>query len=285
MSRLFLLALLAGCATPREYPISVPAETIGIQLGPAAATQSWPRVFVSGQVEDSALIELVPYVGKRMVLNGAASEVRCAQWACQRLIETRPDAVFAIPSSPQITGVSSSVFATPFGTVPVTTVDQSTTFVAFAMRAMPAALPFTYNLVSGTVLDVVDKTAIKGGMLEGDTITKIDGADPLPPKDWPKWQYYSRILQHAPGDEVAIEWVRSGTGKMSGTVRLCAPRQPHLAVPDSIDVRFMPEIEEAEVDGRFVWRMASQPWAPYVTEDDFSARTPRVRANLNKPGT
>jgi hypothetical protein len=255
------LIALTSCSTVGERPFSLPAETIAAQIGPLESTGLEPRIFLADAIEEVALSELAPYFGKHFAFAEPANETKCAREATRRLIESRPDAILVVPDRPEMTGVSTSYFANPFapGIVMVASANYRTSFVGYAMRAMRARLPFTYHTVTGIVTDIPDKAAAPD-LLEGDVLTKIDGADALPPKSWPTWPFYARMLEHSPGDEIQLEWVRAGTGKMTGKARLAAPRSPHRAARDSIDTEWMPPIEQIDLDGRAAWRWTRSRW-------------------------
>lgn len=261
--RPLILLALAGCSTLRERPFSLPAETEATQLGPDTTTGRRPRIFLADAVDEGALVELAPYLGKQFSFGVPADEGRCARTAVHHLLESRPDAILVVPSRPEMTGVTTSFFANPFapGLVAMSNANYRTAFVGYAMRAMRARLPFAYNTVTGVVTNIPDNSATHG-LLEGDVLTKIDGADALPPKAWPTWTLYARMLAHRPGDVVQLEWVRGGTGKMQGTATLANPKAPHRTSRDSIDTSWMPPVEEFKEDGRIIWRIARTQWDP-----------------------
>ena len=85
----------------------------------------------------------------------------CAREVTWQLIETRPDAIYVVPSRSEMTGMATSVFFNPF--IPGFTMTSSptyqTTAVGYAMRALRVSLPFRRNLASGIVTDVTEKSA------------------------------------------------------------------------------------------------------------------------------
>jgi len=258
---LVCLAGFASCSTVSESPFSLPAETIAVQVGPQPETGLQPRIFLADAVEAVALSELAPYCGKQFAFAEPADETKCAREATRRLIESRPDAILVVPSRPEMTGVTTSFFANPFvpGLVPISSSHYRTAFVGYAMRAMRCRLPFTYSVTTGIVTDIPDKSA-SPGLLEGDVVTMIDGAPALPPKAWPSWTLYARLLEHKAGDSVEVSWVRAGIGKMSGKTTLAPPVSPHREARDSISTQWMPPLEHAVQDGRPVWRMTRTRW-------------------------
>jgi hypothetical protein len=266
MHKLFPLAtLLAACQTP-HVAFSLPAEAAALQLGPQAGTDLRPRVFLANRVEEATIAELAPFSGTHFAFTGDVSEARCAQRATPHLVEGRPDAILVAPGRPEVTGVSNSFFVNPWVPMTVTTFSTAnvgTKAVGYAMRAMPVSLPFAYSPTSGIVLDVFDRDAVAGGLIEGDVLTSIDAASACPPKDWPTWEFYSRMLQRSPGAVVEVSWVRAGTGKMTGTVRLAEPKRPHLKVTDSVDISYMPLMSvETSKEGLEIWRMSFKAWEP-----------------------
>ncbi|MBL8751398.1 MAG: hypothetical protein JNK78_19730 [Planctomycetes bacterium] len=248
-------ALFASC-TVSERSFSLPAETVAAQIGPSSATAKQPRIFLAAWVEESQLAELAPYCGKQITIAERADDARCIREAVPRLVESRPDAILVVPGRTEVVGATTTFYSNPF--VPLmmvsTTPEFSTNVVAYAMRAMRARLPFRYNTVSGTVLEIFDREATPG-LLEGDVLTGIAGADALPPKAWPEWPLYARLLERVPGDVVELAWVRAGTGKMNGTARLLEPVGPHRAAREAIAVSTLGRIEEVDVGGRLIWRL------------------------------
>jgi hypothetical protein len=269
------LLLLASCQSMPPM-FTLPGEAAAQRLGPDPATKAWPRVFVASHTEESTLAELAPYCGRHLVFTNAYSEVSCVRDAAVSMIEAKPDAVLVLTSAPQISGVNSSFFVVPFypGFVPLTTTTTGTATTAYAMRALRARLPFAYAASTAIVMDVLDRGAVTGGLLEGDVLATIDGAPAIPPKDWPTWTFYARMLEHVPGDAVDVTWVRAGVGKMSGKAKLLPPLAPHLKVADSIDVTWMPPVDVTELpDGRVEWWMSGRSWC----QDDEGRYKPRKR--------
>jgi len=70
----------------------------------------------------------------------------------------------------------------------------------------------------------VDEGAKPSGIQEGDSIQSIDGSDVRPrmPQDVAPW--LAAALRHKPGNEVAVEWIRPGTGRMRGRLILQRPQ-------------------------------------------------------------
>ena len=166
------------------------------------------------------------------------------------------------PEASKVTGVQNHLVFTPYvGMVSFATPTSSTAVVGYAMRAVRARLPFDHDLGTGMVLTIHDREAAPS-LLEGDTITTVDGEPARPPKRWPEWTLYPRLLEHVPGREVLVEWIRPGTGRMQGTIRMLAPLSPHRLTSDSIDTRWMPPIEVASDGSRTTWRLRHTSWRP-----------------------
>jgi hypothetical protein len=188
------LALLASCSSVTVRPFSLPAEVVALQIDPQPAIKITPQLFLVDAIDEPALSELAPYSGVIVTIQADADEARCAREAMRQLLETRPDAVLVVPGRPEMAGVSTSYFANPFapGSLSVTEGHHRTPFVAYAMRAMRAKVPFQYSLVTGVVTDVRDLDA-SPNLLEGDVLVTIDGAPATPPKAWPEWTLYARL--------------------------------------------------------------------------------------------
>lgn len=137
------------------------------------------------------------------------------------------------------------------------------------MRALPARLPLRYTPSNGMVVQILDSAAATG-LLEGDALVSIGGAPAVPPREWPAWPLYERLLDSGPGDELEVEAVRPGTGRVTGKVRLLPPLAPHLSVADSIDVRAMPYVTEIARDGRLLWTMDTA--SDWRTDEVFTYR-------------
>lgn len=258
-----LAAVLCGCTTSNHKSFSLPADSVATSIGPQDETEMWPRVFLAATVDEAALEELAPFAGVVVALNGNnPGGQRCAAACVHHVIGHRPDAILVSPQAGEVT-TSVAFYSSPFVPMAFHFSNQThvtTPVVAYAMRALRCRLPFAYNKNTGTVMDV-QRDAVAGGLLEGDVLSTIDGAAALPPKDWPSWSLYVRLLSRSPGEQVPVEWVRAGVGKMSGTATLQMPRSPHLDFMDSVDVSFMPEVvEHLDENGRTTWRSSTRSW-------------------------
>ena len=265
---LLLLPIAAGCVPVQEQSISLAADGLATRMGPLEQTGTKPKVLVLSELEPATIEELVPYRGKRVSTRTIWKPDRCARELTRRLVESRPDAILVCDREASATGSTAMPVFDPglaFGVVFTSTTTFSTEVVGYAMRATRARLPFAYNLASGTVVERRDIAAC-GDILEGDVVTEIGGAPALPPVDRVTWALYPVLLQCSVNDEIPVVWVRAGVGKMQGSVRLIPPAAPHLAVADSIDTRYMPSIKPITKDGRTVWAMPDQAWAPPETE-------------------
>jgi len=259
---LSVLLPLPACSVAEERRTSLAADAKAIELGPLPADLARPRFLLAADAEPTTLRELVPFQVVELVLTGSRSAESCAHFAIARLVNDRPDAILVFPEASKVTGVQNHLVFTPYvGMVSFATPTSSTAVVGYAMRAVRARLPFEHDLVTGMVLTIHDRQAAPD-LLEGDTITTVDGEPARPPKRWPEWTLYPRLLEHVPGSEVLVEWIRPGTGRMQGTMRMLAPLSPHRLASDSIDTRWMPPIEVASDGLRTTWRLRHTNWRP-----------------------
>jgi hypothetical protein len=259
---LSVLVSLPACSVANERRTSLPADPKAIELGPLPASLARPKFLLAADAEPAQLRELVPFQVVELVLHGARSAESCAHFAIARLVTDRPDAILVFPEASKVTGVQNHlVFAPYVGMVSFATPTSNTAVVGYAMRAARARLPFEHDLVTGMVHAIHDSAAAPG-LIEGDTITTIDGEPARPPKRWPEWTLYPRMLAHTPGSEVAVEWIRPGKGRMQGTMQMLEPLSPHLRATDSIDTRWMPPIEVESDGARTTWRLRHTNWRP-----------------------
>ena len=250
---ILFLTVVTSCVT--EKTVSLAADPFARRLGPMPEGKGRPKVFVAGIVPDETLVELAPYLSKEVEFPDQRSTVNCTRDTVARLVETRPDAILVVLSKPELAGVNSTFL---FGAI-LSTPAYKTTTIGYAMRAQRASFPIRWDWTTGMVRDVFDREAA-GGIIEGDVVTVVDGCPGNPPKDWPTWSLFLRAVQYQPEAVVEVEWIRPGTGKMRGKLKLLPCRAPHLAQADSIDTTHMPEITSSEVDGVKTWRMHFDRW-------------------------
>ena len=257
------LTLLTSCNVLEEAQSPLEAMTAAVRLGPHEKCDGRPKFFLVDEVAEASLAEMVPFERLEMVLNGRRSAEKCSHFAIARLIVNRPDAILVYPSSSEVTGVTTNFIYTPWTGMFTTASAQSQTgLVAYAMRAARCRLPFEMDRSSGFVRTIHDRDAAPE-LLEGDTITLIQGTDARVPKEWPQWGFYGSWLDLSRGDTIAIEWIRPGKGKMTGTANMIDPLSPHLQASDSISTKWMPQVRDwQDEDGNAKWHVNSTRWEP-----------------------
>tara|TARA_R110002096_G_scaffold63989_5_gene156428 strand:+ start:534 stop:1337 length:804 start_codon:yes stop_codon:yes gene_type:complete len=257
------LTLLTSCNVLEEAQSPLEAMTAAVRLGPHEKCDGRPKFFLVDEVAEASLAEMVPFERLEMVLNGRRSAEKCSHFAIARLIVNRPDAILVYPSSSEVTGVTTNFIYTPWTGMFTTASAQSQTgLVAYAMRAARCRLPFQMDRPSGFVRAIHDRDAVPG-LLDGDTITLIQGRDSRVPKEWPTWGFYGSWLDLSPGDSIEVEWIRSGKGKMSGVAKMIDPLSPHLQAGDSISTKWMPQVRDwQDEDGNAKWHVNSTRWEP-----------------------
>lgn len=257
-----LLALLNSCVVIKEQHVSFAAEPRALSIGPRADAGGRPKFFLAGVVEDHALAGLVPYHAVELQLNGSKSPETCVHYAVPPLIRSRPDAILVFPDAARVTGVNNHLVYTPWlGFTSFASAATATPVMALALRAARCRLPFEHDRLTGMV-KTIHEAAAAPGLLEGDTMIELAGGPALPPKVWPSWAFYQHLLELDPGAEIDVTWIRPGTGKMQGRVRMLEPQHSHLTAADSIDTRWMPPVDTKVVEDGEIWVLRHNQWSP-----------------------
>lgn len=218
---------VAACAAPPQIQ-QLPAYGIALGLVDADAPRP-PKLFVKGVTPEAVFDDLVPYAQVEGMRNMANTWQSAATALAERLIRVMPDAFCYVEGKPEVAGVVTTHVG--FGVSTGSTV-QFAPVTMQALRAAPSRMPFELHPETDVVVVVRDKAAV-GAMTEGDTLTSVGGWSVLGPEPYAQSVLARRRLELQPGDKLEIEWVRSGVGKMSGSVQMLPLVREGRAVPEA----------------------------------------------------
>lgn len=123
----------------------------------------------------------------------------------------------ALQASPTVS--NGGIYGFTFTAAPVLRGQAAVT----CFRLAPVSLGFVAD--ANWMVTLVEEPARSIGLLEGDSVQLIDGADvkPRTPQEVPPW--LAAALSKKPGDIVEVVWIRPGTGRMRGKLTLQEPEQ------------------------------------------------------------
>lgn len=223
-----LLVVGAGCATPKFKPL--PAFDSAKDM-PALAE---PRCYYVEETDVAAMPQLVPfatvdwawgqYYSKKSAVNAALKVVRK---------QTTPDVVMFAEAGTSYAGSTSSASAVPLSGGGAVAVGFSqpiyvNNIVGICCRLAPVSLGIRWN--DSGMVNEMRESAKSSGMLEGDTIVSIDGAAVTFGAKWLNSPHYVRLMKHKVGDEVPVIWIRPGTGRMEGKLRLSENKPTYMDI-------------------------------------------------------
>ena len=102
-------------------------------------------------------------------------------------------------------------------------------------RLNPARIGFQTDK-SGMVITIDPESNLRAaGMLEGDTLLSINGVAYVADENAHLSAHFLTLLNLTPDEEVALVWIRPGTGRMEAKAKCYANDPRHLTLPDSIE--------------------------------------------------
>jgi hypothetical protein len=205
--------------------------------------------------------ELVPYAQLDGTRDSQTWWGRAAESLAGRLIRVMPDAFLYSEGVGEVAGVVTTHVG--FG------VSTGSAYVVVptrlvALRAARSRLPFELHPLTSMVLRVRDRSAA-GQLQEGDTVTSLGGWDPAGKQPYERSNLAHQRLVLGPGDEMDVEWVRAGVGRMSARVRMIDVDGGFRSLPAAAKI-FQDYEARHYVDekGRSTWSYFN-PWHPYGT--------------------
>lgn len=221
------LLLFAACVAPAPIQ-ELPAYSQGVALA-APERPARPGVFLASQSVVSCTDELVPYAQIEGTRDGQTWWGRAAEAMALRLISVMPDAFLYLEGSGEVAGVVTTHIG--FGVSTGSAIVVVPTKL-LALRSARSRLPFELHPQTSIVLSVRDRAAV-GQLTEGDTVVSIGGWSPIGKQPYEMSNLAHQRLTLGPGDEMDVEWVRSGAGKMAGKVKLIAVDGGYRSVPSA----------------------------------------------------
>ena len=113
---------------------------------------------------------------------------------------------------------------------------------AMAFRVAPTRLGIAIN--NNHMVLVLEDTARAAGLLEGDTIVNVGGRVWGVGADAGNSPHLEVLLSGTPGDLVSVVWIRPGTGRMEGLVKLLENPRFGLDALRTVPVTGTPNDEE-----------------------------------------
>lgn len=217
-----LLAVLVLFATAcQQTPIKrLPAFERAARIPPKAATKS----VEAESLDASKLPSLVPYA-----IVSAQTDLGLVQVVnvmLQNLSKQAqpPDLFLVQGTGSTYTGSVYSGGLSGGFSIPI----YKATLAAVAYRIAPCKAGVTWD-ESGMITAVADP-ARACGIQEGDRIVSFAGTPVSLGEQWAMSPHYVKIFELKPGEETELVWIRPGTGRMSGKVKLL----PNTAIPDDL---------------------------------------------------
>lgn len=184
------------------------------------------RVNWNGESEGSELPAMVPFaaIAFEQVFSRGYTAKMLAEKAME---ECEPDFMLFYLGQPQYAGsVSSGSFVGGVYTgFSVPTYERLVYGLCFRLCPASTGIKIGDN---GLVL-VKGDAAAAAGILEGDTLLSLGGKTITTGEQWMNSPHYSVLLTSQPGTEIELVWIRPGTGRMSGKMRLQPNPPNHIA--------------------------------------------------------
>jgi hypothetical protein len=243
-----ILCVLTGCAVPAPIQ-ELPAAAQAMAMAEPDRVVS-PKFFTSTQSIAGCTDELVPYA---QLEGGRGGEVwwgRGAEALARRLIAVMPDAFLYSEGASQVAGVVTTHVG--FGVSSGSAIMVVPTKLQ-ALRAARSRVPFEMHPQTSIVLSIRDKAAV-GALTEGDTVVSIGGWSPVGTVPYEQSNLASQRLALLPGEELEIEWVRSGVGKMTGKVKMLPTDGAHRAISSAAKLLEGFEVRRySDAAGKPIW--------------------------------
>jgi hypothetical protein len=206
-----------GCVSSKVHKL--PAYDLAMSLpGPES-----PKLFFAEAIDLTELPAMVPYAQVTARSGSSISRETRAKDIWHHAKKLKADVVIVEESGEVYTGSTSAYLGLG---ISQSTANYASGSLGQCYRLSGARIGIKKdkdNMVLGMSDDV------RGvGLLEGDKILSVNGFDPD--------KLGKFILTAKPGDEAAIVWIRPGTGRMEGKVKLLPNPPTHLQMADSMEL-------------------------------------------------
>lgn len=223
----------AACTSPKVT--KYPAFDAASKFAPSAPA----RCYLDDEVDFDRLPALAPMAvvewsfASEGGMKSAAREIAKTADA-----EVHPDVIVLATGAPYYAGSNGSTFGGfGFGSrwrggfvgTGFSRATYETPLYGTCYRVLPAQLGLTWD-TSGMVL-VASADAKKSGILEGDRILSVAGVSVQVGAKSHLSAHHRVLLEHAVGDELQLVWIRPGTGRMEGLVKLQPNPQAQFDLP------------------------------------------------------
>lgn len=219
---ILLLSLLASCVQSRVTRLS--AYSAATALGGPEI----PLVFYATEIDRTQLPAAVPIA---TVVVWCSDQIRLdslVSHAAKDAAKLRADFILVGDQASFRTGTA--VHSVGYGSA-FAHATYGTSVNATAYRVAPAKMGFGTD-TSGMINAISNKSLLAAGLLEGDTLVSING---VPASLDVRSRHYPMALALEPGDDIAIVWIRPGTGRMTGTGQALENPPTHLAMQVSFE--------------------------------------------------
>jgi hypothetical protein len=206
-----ILFLTTGCIQAKFQKLAIHDEAV------TQGAQSELRCIWQGEFSQEQLPALIPFAIVSALQDGT-TRGQVAEHIARKSMETlRPDVIIFYTGQTEYMG---SIYSGGlYGGFSLPMYARNIVGVCFRLpRARTGVRLDEKGMVTSLAAHAVD-----AGLLEGDTLISIGGRS-VTPKDFNSPHYFS-LLNASEGDEVDVVWIRPGTGRMSGKIRL-GPNPP-----------------------------------------------------------
>jgi hypothetical protein len=208
-------------------------------------------VLLEEQMPESVFDELVPFELFLTHRGDGIPVINSLRVDLKVLISDMPDAVSYLEGASRVDGVVTQHVG--FGVSSGYAV-RSVPYRLTVYREAEAVMPFTHIRETGMVTTVADTTAA-GGLQEGDFLVQIGGIDAVfkSLQSWAQSPLQGLRLSWRPGDSVQVAWIRPGSGRMEGSIRLLPSARSYRSLPDAIDLKMGEVGIRKKSNGQSVW--------------------------------
>lgn len=211
------LLLLASCQSPSKARVThLPAFAKANTMDPV---EGGP-FFAYRNITRANLPLLVPFAivtTSYHVDRGLASQTT---W--EHAKKMRADLLVCVDGAQHYAGSSGSSVYLGWGiTTAFSTPIYRTALHGICYRLAPVSLGEGWELDDAGMVMTLSDEIRKCGIQEGDRLLSFDGARiRFKEEDQLKSPHLTRLLEHKPGDEVTLVWIRPGKGRMEGKITL-----------------------------------------------------------------
>lgn len=246
---LLLLVLGASCTSAYKVVPLIARDAAAHAARPDAPRM--PLVFPEEQVSDLVLEELVPFQWCLTARGDWIPMDSSLRSDLKVIISDMPDALSYSEGQARVDGVVSQHVG--FGV----STGYSTRSVPYRLtlyREAEAVMPVRCARETGMIVNIRDAAAAVG-MQEGDFLVQIAGIDALFKSDdaWAQSPLQALRLSWKPGDSVQVAWIRPGTGRMEGAMKLLPSAKSYRSSPDAIDLKMGEVNMRTKSNGQVVW--------------------------------